>query len=71
MSTVFKVVLRSGKTLSASDFPEGTVVALKPSADGTVHVSLGGSKSDAEAILFGIKGSICFFQQIETASKAV
>jgi hypothetical protein len=71
MATVFKVVLRSGKTLSVSDFPDGTVVAVKPTEDGIVHVSMRGRRADAEEILFGLKGLICFFQQIESAQKAV
>lgn len=71
MTTVFKVVLRSGKTLSARDFPEGTVVSVKPTPEGIVYVSMRGRRADAEEILFGLKRSICFFQQIETAPKAV
>jgi hypothetical protein len=70
MATVFKVVLRSGKTLSASDFPEGAVVSVEPTPDGVVYVGMRGRKADAEEILFSLKESICFFQQLQTAPKA-
>lgn len=65
MLSVYKVVLRDDKTLSANDFPEGIVVSIGRTVDGIAHVVVNGERADAENALRSLKESICFFQRLE------
>jgi hypothetical protein len=65
MSTLYSVLLQTGKSLSPGDFTDGMLVSIKQTGGRTVQLLVQGNRAETERVLRGLKDSIRFYERID------